>query len=98
MKAARWRLTRLEEQEDRARDLVLRRRRWRQGAVLVADRLEAAGGEETAGGLPAAVGGLPAAVPAVEAWPAAGCLLDGRPALEADGLHAPRVGAPSPVS
>ena len=63
--------------EDRARDLVLRRRRRGQRAVLLADRLEAAGGDETVDGVPAAMGGLPAAVRAVEAWPAPGYLLDG---------------------
>ena len=63
--------------EDRARDLVLRGRRRRQHAVLLADRLEATGGEETAGSVPAAVGGLSAAVRAVEAWPAPGYLSDG---------------------
>jgi len=83
--------------EDRARDLVLRRRR-RGRAVLVADLLEATGGDEGVDGVPAAMGGLSAAVRAVEAWPAPGYPLDGRPALEADGLHAPRVTALSPVS
>ncbi len=45
----------------------------------LADRLEAFGGEEAAGGLPAAVGGLPAAVRVVEAWPAPGHCWTGEP-------------------
>jgi len=37
--------------DDRTRDLVLRGRRRGQHAVLLADRLEAAGGEEAVGGV-----------------------------------------------
>ena len=72
----------------------LRGKRW----WLLANRFEAAGGEETVDVVPAAVGGLLAAVRAVEAWPDPGFLLDRRPALEADGLHVPRAAAPSPVT
>ena len=45
---------------------VLRGRRQGEGAVLVANLLEATGGDEGVDGVPAAVGGLPAAVRAVD--------------------------------